>query len=1390
MGIPKFYRWISERYPKINQRIGSGSPPDGYGLCYPGTDIALSEYNDADGSVSVFGVSDVSPIVPNVGDDDSDNTDKFLPPLSAMRPPASPPPYLPTFDRLYLDMNGILHGCSHANVDRDLDVAVNIGGGATTSEKTEAIIMQNIVYYVDRIVSTVRPREVLYLAVDGVAPRAKLNQQRSRRFRARKDYLDALEKERRGRRNLGGDVDDFASVKEMESGGDGDDHDATDDDGTFHSNAITPGTPFMDRVSEHLIRYIRQNIRDNPNWRDLTVYFSGSDVPGEGEHKIMSFIRNARKAEENYDPNKTHCIHGQDGDLLLLALATHEPNFCLLREEVLFNVDYAAKRGLIEMPAVEDYVLRSQFELLHVNVLRDYLELDLIGKDRTIRRDSNKDKKEQNEPDRLAPESHEQECALCLERTIDDFVFMTFFIGNDFLPHLSSLDIENKAFDHLFQTYRVQKETWITTTDANSIGEPYLTRSGKILCGRRLESFLQAIAGKNEIKHFNNRSIKDVKAAKVRRMLDKKLGWKTNDAYLPSPALLAKMEATHRKEYQEMLRNLGEELVRDAVERHGFQPVLAGTLKVGGDRGEDTKCGKGSATTDGGRRADTVDSGASGGMEGAGILEKIAMYLFPINDTNGGGDDKRNKLHSSTPGPSTMKGEDEVEHLLPDVDEGDYKGRYYYDKLKFTPLDIEKHRALRKAYLEGLVWNLEYYYGGCVSWSWYYPYHYGPMLSDIIEIDDLLSEIKFDMGEPLRPFEQLLGCMPPSSAYLLPKPYRKLMTSENSPIKHFYPKDFKVDMNGKRNPWEGVAVLPFIDIDDLVSAVKTAVPEEALTVEEQKRNRVGQIGLALTWDENEETDLPPLPYSTPGFGPLTKCSSRCVPFDNYRIDGRDRGHFCPEILPGTPMPHPHFSTLSCLEISTITRKSINVFGNKSRYSTRVITATKAKSYNLPPASLIAPQFIGTFVHINYPYLQEALVTAVSDSESIMAINLGICDHSHLPDYTTKIWTLEESLAWAAESEAVHQRLSGGEGVPGTGGYLVAHSYVMLKVRPLQRIETLENGAFVKVFSREEMDVPLMAAMVSPIFEDPRLQSATHIAIEMDMNSNISSFDPSMFESVENVALKVNDPHLLKTAAVGPPLTCDNATAIGCNVQPLSRMISPTPLMQPSKLHKRQRQFFASNPFREYHTLLISSSGRQTVHPMMTKKYVSETLAMRTPNRRSHRQNHSCQIVHNFIGGKQSRCCSRHGLFRAAATAIVLAGGGLWRDTCAADWSGRNCNRATVLRRNFFGSTMPGRQHFFWPRFHGSDDDGGEYLDYPVRLEGENSVPNAPVDDATSAPPLKFAHGTTTLAFIFKGGIIVAVDSRASIGQFIGSKTTQKVLPVSSHILGTMAGGER
>lgn len=78
------------------------------------------------------------------------------------------------------------------------------------------------------------------------------------------------------------------------------------------------------------------------------------------------------------------------------------------------------------------------------------------------------------------------------------------------------------------------------------------------------------------------------------------------------------------------------------------------------------------------------------------------------------------------------------------------------------------------------------------------------MISDLTDLRRVTEGIQFEVGEPLKPFEQLMGCLPPASSALVPKIYRKLMCSPDSPIKQFYPEDFVVDMNGKRYVLRGM----------------------------------------------------------------------------------------------------------------------------------------------------------------------------------------------------------------------------------------------------------------------------------------------------------------------------------------------------------------------------------------------------------------------------------------------------------------------------------------------------------------------------------------------------------------------------------------------------------
>lgn len=134
MGIPAYFRWISEKYPRIM--------------------VNCVEHVDRDAHTGEERPVDAS----------------------------TPNPNGVEFDNLYLDMNGIIHPCTHPE-DRP-------------APKNEQQMFDAIFDYIDRIFAIVRPRRVLYMAIDGVAPRAKINQQRSRRFRAAQELKEKLNTER------------------------------------------------------------------------------------------------------------------------------------------------------------------------------------------------------------------------------------------------------------------------------------------------------------------------------------------------------------------------------------------------------------------------------------------------------------------------------------------------------------------------------------------------------------------------------------------------------------------------------------------------------------------------------------------------------------------------------------------------------------------------------------------------------------------------------------------------------------------------------------------------------------------------------------------------------------------------------------------------------------------------------------------------------------------------------------------------------------------------------------------------------------------------------------------------------------------------------------------
>jgi len=259
MGVPAFFRWLSRKYPSIVVHCVEEKPKIIDGVTVP-VDASSPNPNDVE------------------------------------------------FDNLYLDMNGIIHPCCHPE-DKP-------------APSNEDEMMVDIFAYIDRLFAIVRPRRLLYMAIDGVAPRAKMNQQRSRRFRASKETTEKREEVEK--------IKDDMQSRGLEVPPDKPDH------AHFDSNCITPGTEFMFRLADCLRYYIYHRLSTDPAWAGITVILSDANVPGEGEHKIMDYIRRQR-AQPDHDPNTHHCLCGADADLIMLGLATHEPQFTIIREEFVPN---------------------------------------------------------------------------------------------------------------------------------------------------------------------------------------------------------------------------------------------------------------------------------------------------------------------------------------------------------------------------------------------------------------------------------------------------------------------------------------------------------------------------------------------------------------------------------------------------------------------------------------------------------------------------------------------------------------------------------------------------------------------------------------------------------------------------------------------------------------------------------------------------------------------------------------------------------------------------------------------------------------------------------------------------------------------------------------------
>ncbi|KAG0437817.1 5'-3' exoribonuclease 2 [Dictyocoela muelleri] len=622
-----------------------------------------------------------------------------------------------TTDNLYLDFNAIIHSACHPT---DGPIPLN-----------EYQMLQNINTIIDTIMLKIKPRKLLFISIDGVAPRAKLNQQRARRYKTAMDVIKS------GKTYLKQEPDQTISIDDVNTSNIHLDNDSeiselkeypeefakdytesiikeypedvvedcstlskSDCDllkkhknlfdlqidemenendqvlsKTWDTNSITPGTLFMEKVDQFMNKLIQYKITTSELWTHLEVIFSGCAVPGEGEQKILKFIRSLDYSE---DSKTSHLIYSPDADLIFLCIGLFRRNVRVLREDLDFaqrqKRNYCTKCQM--KGHISEYCGKLKFHSMIV--------VDTVDMRQYITNEYKMMIKIPFDP----------------ERMIADFIFLGFLAGNDFLPTMQCFDVRFEAIEQLiFLQAENFKQTREYLTDCHVYLSPNQDKlhSSEIRF-ETLRSFLKLLA-RHENHLYTNK----------KKKLD------------------AMREQFH-------LRN----------------------------------------------------------------FESIPL------------------------------------------DTGIGKNIYYKKKLQVrSESDIEK---ICKEYLQGLAWVFSYYMSGNKNWDWYYPYHYAPFAIDLANITDF--QVSFPKNEPLSMLEQLMIVLPPQSKELVPTPLQNI----SKELPEYFPETVEIDMFDKILPWQGVVLLPPIDIHKIRDIYSRIRP--ILSINDIKKNVKGNNILYLGYNHN------------------------------------------------------------------------------------------------------------------------------------------------------------------------------------------------------------------------------------------------------------------------------------------------------------------------------------------------------------------------------------------------------------------------------------------------------------------------------------------------------------------------------------------------------------
>lgn len=349
--------------------------------------------------------------------------------------------------------------------------------------------------------------------------------------------------------------------------------------------------------------------------------------------------------------------------------------------------------------------------------------------------------------------------------------------------------------------------------------------------------------------------------------------------------------------------------------------------------------------------------------------------------------------------------------------------------------------------------------------------------------------MNFRLGQPFRPYDQLMGVLPDRSKKIVPTAYHDLMTSPESPIIDFYPRDFDLDMNGKKMEWEAVVKIPFIDEKRLLTALKSR--EKLLTPDERARNTFG-ASLKFTYSPDVNFIYP---SSMPGVFPdLPNC--HCIEnlFDLPNMDGLEPYH---GLMDGVQLGHaalagfPSIKTLP--HAGQLGFHGVCVFQQESRNESQVVTLLDPSSRS---SVELAKTKLGRRVHVGYPFLQEALVFRVSDELFDYILPPG---EQHVVSIPHTPQQIEQWKKKANKIESTYSKRL---------GMIIGDVESLVHIQPLKGMAKTDEGATLKEFAEipgQETDYALQVVVDDVVNPDERFIEREALPIEEEFPEGSRAF---------------------------------------------------------------------------------------------------------------------------------------------------------------------------------------------------------------------------------------------------------------------------------------------